>query len=106
FNPFKLVLNARGVRIAEQDPAVDFVSIDEVEADLSISSVRHLAPVVDRLKITRPVVDLRRLEGNRFNFSDIAERLQAADPGDADPDERPAQFALHNLEVTAGEIRI
>ena len=45
FNPFKLTLAAQGVRVAGQDPADDFLTIEEVFADLSISSIWHLASI-------------------------------------------------------------
>ena len=34
FNPFTLTLTARGVRVSGQEPATDFVTIDEARADL------------------------------------------------------------------------
>ncbi len=105
FNPFKLTLTARGVRIGEQDPSADFVTIDHVLADLSIASIRHLAPVVDALKIEAPVVRLQRSEASRFNFSDLIQRLAAA-PAEPQPKGEPTRFALHNLELTGGKISI
>jgi uncharacterized protein involved in outer membrane biogenesis len=105
FNPFKLTVTARGVRIAEQDPSADFLTIDRVLADLSIASIRHLAPVIEALKIEAPIVRLQRLEAARFNFSDIVERLAAA-PAEPRPEGEPARFALHNLELSGAEIII
>ena len=104
FNPFKLTLTAQGVRIADQDPAADFITIEALLADLSIASIRHLAPVIEALRIETPVVRLQRTAPAAFNFSDIVERLAAAPP-DPEPAGRPARFAVRNLELDGGEIQ-
>ena len=105
FNPFTLALSARGIRIADEDPANDFVTVEQARADLSISSIRYLAPVIDGLTIVAPRIRVQRTGEHRFNFSDIVERLKAA-PAEPDPNGEPARFALHNLELTGGEIRV
>ncbi len=103
FNPFKLTLTARGVRIAAQDPTADFVTIEALLADLSISSIRHLAPVIESLRIETPVVRLQRTALASFNFSDIVDRLAAA-PEEPAPSGGPGRFALRNLELSGGEV--
>lgn len=105
FNPFTLALSAKGIRVAGQQAGTGFVTIESVQADLSISSVRHFAPVIDSLRITAPKVDLQRTAEQRFNFSDIVERLQAK-PTEPDADGEPARFALNNLEISGGEIAL
>jgi uncharacterized protein involved in outer membrane biogenesis len=120
FNPFTLALSTRGIRVSDQEAAVDgvagggvagdavardFVTVADLRADLSISSVWYLAPVIDGLKITAPIINLRRSAEQRFNFSDIVDRLPAA-PADVQADREPTRFALHNLELTGGEIRL
>ncbi|MBA3478092.1 MAG: DUF748 domain-containing protein [Lautropia sp.] len=74
-----------------------------MRADLSISSLRYLAPVIDELKIERPIVHLKRTARERFDFSDIIDRLRAAP---SEPDAQPPRFALHHLELSGGEIRL
>ena len=103
FNPFKLALTAQGARIAALDPAADFITVESLRVDFSISSIRHLAPVIEALKIEAPVVRLQRTAPSRFNFSDIVERLAAA-PEEREPAGRSARFALHNLELSGGAI--
>jgi uncharacterized protein involved in outer membrane biogenesis len=103
FNPFTLALSARGIRVAAQDASTDFVTIAEAKADFSISSVRYLAPVIDALTIIAPRIRLQRTQERRFNFSDIIERLRSS-PAEQGPDDEPARFALHNLELSQGEI--
>jgi uncharacterized protein involved in outer membrane biogenesis len=103
FNPFTLELSAHGLHITGTDPATQFVDVDDLYANLSISSLRYLAPVVDSLKLTRPVFHLQRTTADRFNFSDIVDRLQNA-PASADAE--PTRFALHNLEIEGGEVRL
>ena len=105
FNPFKLTLTARDVRVADQEGAADFVTIERLLADLSIASVRHLAPVIDALRIEGPVVRLQRTDPARFSFSDIVDRLAAA-RAEPEPDAEPTRFAVRNLQLVGGEISL
>ena len=103
FNPFRLSLLARGLRIAERDGR-DFVSVAEIDVDLSIRSVRHLGPVIDRLRLVAPDVRLQRGKEGRFNFGDILERF-AAQPGSETLVRDPMRFVLSDVELSDGTIR-
>ena len=101
FNPFKLEAKVHGLVIQDKFGPQPLLSVEEVFVDLSAKSIVHLAPVVKRLQITRPVASVIRLDPTRYNFTDIVDR-QLAKPHP--PDEAPARFALFNLEIIDGRV--
>ncbi len=106
FNPFTLTLSTGRVRVADQSGSGDFVTIEALVADLSISSLRYLAPVIDSATITSPMIRLQRTGDRRFNFTDIVERLANSPTDKPPPVEDAARFALHNLTLSGGEITL
>jgi hypothetical protein len=99
-NPFALSATLEGLRIAEADGKSDFVSVASIYANVQASSVFRGGPVLNALRIDRPQLHVARLAENRFNFSDILERLakRATEPSE------PLRFALNNIEVSGGHI--
>ena len=106
FNPFTLTLSTGRVRVADQSGSGEFVTIEALVADLSISSLRYLAPVIDSATITSPTIRMQRTADRRFNFTDIVERLASTPSDRPPPAEEGARFALHNLTLSGGEITL
>jgi hypothetical protein len=103
-NPFLLELTATGLTMADADPAVPpWLSVDSVTIDLSAASLWQRAPVLDALTIDGLRARIVRSGPQRFNFSDIIERLQAR-PKPADS--KPARFALYNIALARSSISI
>jgi len=102
FNPFKLRLRVHDFAILDQAGAKPDFSVEQVEVNASISSLFRLAPVVDGLTITAPRVSLVREGPQRFNISDIIDRL-AAKPSEDGP---PPRFSLNNVKLDGGEITV
>ena len=103
-NPFQLKLTATGLTMADADPAAPpWLSIDAITVDLSAASLWQRAPVLDALSIDGLRVEVIRSGPQRFNFSDIIDRLQAR-PRPAES--KPARFALYNIEVKGSTINI
>jgi uncharacterized protein involved in outer membrane biogenesis len=103
-NPFLLELTATGLTMADADPAdPPWLSVDAVTIDLSASSLWQRAPVLDALTIDGLRARIVRSGPQRFNFSDIIERLQAR-PKPADS--KPARFALYNIALARSSISI
>lgn len=107
-NPYSLRATVRGVRLMEADGQAVFAALDGIEADASLASLWKMAPVVDALALQGLRVNVVREGENRFNFSDILERLaQAAREkaavarGEAQP---TARFSLSNLRLEGAEI--
>ncbi|MCU0952283.1 MAG: DUF748 domain-containing protein, partial [Burkholderiaceae bacterium] len=104
FNPFTLHVSARGLAMADADPAAaPFATIDAAAIDLSATSLFRLAPVIDGLRIDGLTIRVIRHGPQRFNFSDILDRL-AARPRSAD--DSPARFSVSNIELANGTITL
>ncbi len=104
-HPFTLTVRLRDFRIAQADGAAAMLDIQEIEAGLSLASVLHLAPVVNRLHVTGPKLAITRLSTDRFDFSDILDRLGATSKRPPEPaDAKPARFSINNIELTNGLI--
>jgi hypothetical protein len=90
FNPFTLRATLRDLSVAGlPDETAPLLTVGTIEANVSIASVRHLAPVIEALRASAIRANVVRLGENRFNFSDIVDRIlsQPASP-------EPARFAL------------
>ena len=100
-NPYTLRLQLDQLHIGERDGKGSFVDVDQIVANTSWTTLFRLAPVLDELSLQRPRVRIVRSAEQRFNFSDIIERY-ASQP--ADPNAKPARFALSNISVHGGDI--
>ena len=110
FDPFRLRLVAEQLRIGGADEAgargPDALTLALLDVDLSIRSVRHLAPVVDRLRLVAPTLAVTRRADGSFDFDDIRARLDAAAPSaETERSAEPAAFVLEHVEVSEGRIR-
>lgn len=106
--PWSLEVDVVGLRIAAaaSEPAEPpLLSVERVHVDAELQSLLRLAPVIDALRLERPVVHLSHLAEGRYSVDDIVERLQAARPA-AEPAAEPARFALFNLEIRDGAVTL
>jgi len=102
FNPFKLQLDARDLSVGgSPGEAQPLLTLGELHAQVSVGSVWRLAPIVKSLRLQTIRANVARLAPNRFNFSDIVERLTAK-PSDGEP----ARFSVNNIELADGAIAI
>ncbi|MFN7571999.1 MAG: DUF748 domain-containing protein [Betaproteobacteria bacterium] len=100
-NPLRLSARLDNLRIdaaAAGEPPLALVR--EIEVNISLASLWYRAPVLDALRIDGLTLNLARLDAQRFNFSDILDRLAARPKSDSGP----ARFALFNLEVADSRI--
>ena len=96
-NPFTLRVTLRGLVIdGAAGESAPLLSVREADVNVSVATLLRRAPVIDALSIEGLETNIVRLGPQRFNFSDIVERLQAK-PRTSD---EPARFAVHNIEVT------
>ena len=96
-NPYTLSITLRGL-VVEGAPGdtSPLLTVRETVANASVESVFRRAPVLDSLRIAGLTANLARLDQQRFNFSDIIDRVRAK-PKTSD---EPARFSLSNIEVT------
>jgi hypothetical protein len=101
-NPYTLRLELDQLHIADRDGKSPFVDIDQAVINASWGSVFRMAPVLDELTLQHPRINLVRTGDQRFNFSDIIDRINATP---ADPNAKPTRFALSNISVHNGDIQ-
>jgi Domain of Unknown Function (DUF748) len=100
-NPFTLRVTMRGVVVdGAAGESAPLLSVREVAVNASAASIFYRAPVLDSLAIDRLTANVVRLDAQRFNFSDILERLQAKPK----TDDSPPRFSLNNIQVTDSTI--
>lgn len=101
-NPFTLTAGLDDL-VIEGAPgeSAPLLSVGAVRASASLGSLWNRAPVLDRLAIDRATANIVRIEPQRFNFTDIVERLLAR-PRTSD---EPARFAVYNIEIADGAVR-
>lgn len=102
FNLFQLRAGISGLTVYEADGQSPFIRLGQARLQLSLASLRHLAPVVDSVEILAPQVNLARLGATHWNYSDIVARM-AAQPAKPD-DGEPAQFSVNNISLTQGAL--
>lgn len=101
FNPLGMTLTIKDFRFMEQDNATPFVEFDRLKVSLSSMSIVRRAAVIDQLLLENPRIRLVRTAANRYNFSDILERL-AARPKQEQRGE--SRFSLNNISISGGSI--
>ncbi|HEV3104595.1 MAG TPA: DUF748 domain-containing protein [Trinickia sp.] len=100
-NPYTLRLQADRVHLGERGGAGGFVDIERLVVRLSWTSLFHLAPIVDEVKVDSPRVTVVRYDAQHFNFSDLVEKFSAPSPK---PKAKPALFSVSNIAVENGRI--
>ena len=94
-NPYTLRVTLKGVTVEGQPgESAPLLTLREASINASIASVMRLAPVLEAAVVDGLTVNIVRLDPQRFNFSDIVDRLQAKPKSD-----KPARFSLNNIEV-------
>ena len=103
FSPITLTLTLRGLSIASASGDAPQLQVERLFVDLDARSLLRLAPVVAALEIDAPRLQLARLGEGRYDIDDLLQRL--APRADAASSE-PARFALFNLRIADGELRL
>ncbi|CAB3860142.1 DUF748 domain-containing protein [Achromobacter animicus] len=110
FNPFTLTVRAKDLAVAQPGAQTPLLTLAELDASASWTSLFWFAPVVDRLTLRQPTIALVREDVLRFNFSDIEQRvaeLAAAKPDEPPkPDEGLPRFSLNNMVIENGTITL
>jgi hypothetical protein len=117
-NPFALSVRARGFVIREpsgQEPpgrepsaGKPAVSFDELYINASLSSITRLSPVLDDVRLVRPVVRIVRNADKSYNYTDLIRKFTAAPAAEPPPEQTPGQqkgpprFSLNNIEIIDG----
>lgn len=100
--PWSLQARVRGLRLGPAE--APWVRIAELMVDVSGESLWRFAPVLERVELREPQIELERLEAQRFNISPLLDALARRPP--SPPDAEPARFALYNLRLEGGRVRL
>lgn len=100
--PWRLAARIQGLTLGPQD--APWLRLAEAEINLSTQSILRLAPVIERLTLREPVVELERVAAGRFNVSPMLQAFKARPP--SPPDARPARFAVYNIRIEGGQVHV
>ena len=100
-NPFALSASVHNFALKEQDGSTDAASFDELYVNLTLSSLFRLAPVVESVRLSKPLVRVVRHDEKTYNFQDIIDKFANAPAGPPGP---PPRFAIYNIVVSDGRI--
>ncbi|CAJ0687315.1 DUF748 domain-containing protein [Ralstonia wenshanensis] len=103
-NPYTLRLDVDQLHIAERDGKTPFVDVGHLHVNASWSSIFRRAPVIEELSIEAPQVHIVRTAEQRFNFSDIVDRLSRPENPPKPKSNEPARFVFANLQLANGAI--
>jgi uncharacterized protein involved in outer membrane biogenesis len=108
FNPFTLTAELRGVKIMAREGEVGSsdtpaLSFDHLLVNFEIQSLWYGGPVVQELALNGLKIRLTRIEAERFDWSDVFERLAELSTDDDAP---PLPFSIANIHVRNGLIEV
>lgn len=103
-NPYTLRLEVDQIHIAERDGKTPFVDIGHLHVNAAWSSIFRRAPVIEELSIEAPHVRIVRTAEQRFNFSDIIDKLSQPENPPKPKSAEPARFVFANLQLTNGTV--
>ena len=100
FNPFTLAARVRGLTVREPASPDAFISLGELYANVKVTSLLHLAPVLKELRLTGLHVRIVRNEDSTYNFSDLLAPATAPPSGPS----KPLRYALNNIQLIGGSL--
>lgn len=100
--PWALAVRLEGLEVGPEGQP--WLAVEALELNLSSESIWRLAPVLDRLQVQGPRIDLAREADGRLNIAPLLDKL--ATPADAPPPPgEPLRYALNNLSLIDGDVR-
>ena len=97
-NPYTMSATVRGFLVKERQGGGTALSFDELYANLQLSSLFRLAPVLKEIKLVKPYLSLVRNEDLTYNFTDLIEEFTKGPSGPT------PRFSLNNIEIVDGRI--
>lgn len=98
-NPYALSAEVRGLRVLEREGGATALSFASLYANVELESLFRGGAVVQEVKLVEPMVSVQRLEGQRYNWSDVIDEMLAK-PDDG----AKSHFAVHNIRIEKGRI--
>lgn len=100
--PWRLEATVTDLAVGPADKP--WLKLKQAEVGVSLESLWRLAPVIKRLDLLAPELDIERLSADRFNFSPLLDKLQQPSP-EPRADTEPARFAVLNIRLRDGVVR-
>jgi uncharacterized protein involved in outer membrane biogenesis len=100
-NPYAMTATIYGFLVKEREGSAAAVSFDQLHVNLEMESLFRLGPVLKRIQLAKPTINLIRDENGAYNFQDLIDEFTSGPPGEGGPTPR---FSLNNIEITDGKI--
>ena len=100
--PWRLEVTASDLTVGPTDKP--WLKLKQAEVGVSLESLWRFAPVIKRVDLLAPELDVERLSADRFNFSPLLDKLQQPSP-EPKADTGPARFAILNIRLRDGVVR-
>jgi hypothetical protein len=104
FQPWSMLLTIKGLDVAAHAGSKDPVSqlkVAEIRANLELSSIWHMAPVLNELSLRQPELRIRHEGKGSYDLDDLIQRFASSEkPASSGP----APFSVYNLGITGGRI--
>lgn len=100
--PWRLEVTATDLAVGPTERP--WLKLKQAQAGLSLESLWRFAPVVKRVDLVAPELDVERLSADRFNFSPLLDKLRQPSP-EPNADASPARFAILNIRLRDGLVR-
>jgi len=101
-SPWELEARVLGLRLGPE--GAPWLRLAELRADVSSESLWRLAPVLARLQLREPRIELERIDTKHYNITPMLEALAKRPP--APPGSQPARFAVHNIRLEGGRVHV
>ena len=76
-----------------------------IRVDAAAASLWQMAPVIESIRIDAPKLSIRRIAEGQYDIDDLISRFSKPEPA-TDKDDAPPRFALHNLQLVGGSVRL
>ncbi|MBL0719505.1 DUF748 domain-containing protein [Piscinibacter sp. Jin2] len=101
--PWALAVRLEALEIGPEGQP--WLAVDALELNLSSESIWRLAPVLDRLHVQGPRIDLAREADGRLNIAPLLDKLATPPDAPPPPPGKPLRYALNNLSLVDGEVQ-
>lgn len=98
-NPYTLSATVKGFALKEKDGKSDAASFDELYVNVEAASLLRLAPVIGKISLVGPHVNVVRNADLSYNYTDIIQEfLNQPDTGEK------SQFSVSHVKISGGRI--
>jgi Domain of Unknown Function (DUF748) len=99
-NPFELSVSVRGLTISDRDAPGTWISVEEIFANLQLASVIRGGPVLSKIRLSRPYVNIVRRPDGSYNFTDLIDEFSKKPAKGS----KPLKYSFNNIQVVDGSI--